>query len=674
MEMQDAKEQKGSVGQALVQCAKLLRSRPDLAAEQAREILNAVPAHPYALLMLGAALRMTGANEEARAILEPLAKEQPHSVDVQFELGMVRAALNDPKDAADALSRATGINPKDMRAWKELSKARLEAGDDSGAQTAFERYLALVALDPRLVEAGGALHRNELSIAERLLKNFIKENPGEPSALRMLAEVAARLRRYTAAQNLLTECLEIAPAFVAARLNLAQTFYRQSMAQPAMAQLDILMRHDPDNAVYRALRAAVLGQIGEYEAARVLYEDIIRSRNAMPPIWMSYGHALRSLGHVEKAIVAYRKAIELQPALGEAYWNLANLKTYKLSEGDIAAMRAQLARDDLRNEDRYHLDFALGKALEDAKDFAASFDAYAKANALRLRDAPFRIAEARKRMDTAKEIFSPSLFETKAGGGSPAPDPIFIVGLPRSGSTLLEQILSSHSQVEGTMELPDIQIIARKLGDRRSKDDALAYPKILPRMDAAELRALGEEYIAATRVQRKTDKPFFIDKLPNNFQYAGFIHLILPNAKIIDARRYPLSTGFSCFKQHFARGQNYTYALGDLGWYYSAYVEWMAHIDAVLPGRVHRVFYERMVENTEAEIRSLLDHCGLPFDDACLRFYENDRAVRTPSSEQVRRPIFREGLDQWRNYEPWLGPLKEALGQVMTAYPAVPTF
>jgi tetratricopeptide (TPR) repeat protein len=673
--MQAAEEEKsGSLKQALVQCAKLLQSYPDLAVEQAREILKALPAHPYALLMLGAALRLTGKNEDALAILDPLAKEQPHSVDVQFELGMVCAALGDRKRAIEALSRATGINPKHVNSWKALSKIRYEAGDSSGGQAAFDRYLELVSRDPRLIQAGTALHRNDLSIAERLLKAFVKQNPEEPSALRMLGEVAARLRRYGVAQNLFAECLQIAPAFVKARLNLAQTLHRENLPRLALEQIDILQQEDLNNSNYLALRAAVMGQIGEYNAALAIYENIIRSRKAKPKIWVSYGHTLRSLGRTGEAINAYRKSIEMQPSLGEAYWSLANLKTYKLSDEDVAQMRAQLARDDLKSEDRYHLDFAIGKALEDAKEFAASFDSYAKANALRRREAPFRIADARKKMDTAREVFSPALLEKMACGGSPVPDPIFIVGLPRSGSTLIEQILSSHSQVEGTMELSDILTITRNLGDRRSKDDALAYPKVLSQLGAATLRALGEKYISETRIQRKTNKPYFIDKMPNNFQHVGFIHLILPNAKIIDARRYPLSTCFSCFKQHFARGQNYAYDLEDLGWYYAAYVEWMAHIDSVLPRRVHRVFYEQMVGDTEREVRKLLDYCGLPFEEACLRFYENERAVRTPSSEQVRRPIFRDGLDQWRNYEPWLEPLKRALGPVLETYPAVPTF
>ena len=360
------------------------------------------------------------------------------------------------------------------------------------------------------------------------------------------------------------------------------------------------------------------------------------------------------------------------PGLGEAYFSLANLKTVRFDADEIAAMQGQLKRADLTGQDQLHLHYALGKALEDEGDYAASFEHYAQGAALRRGETDYDAEEITVRTQRSQSVFTRGLFAARQGWGCEAPDPIFVVGLPRSVSTLIEQIQSSHSLVEGTMELPDINAIAITLGHNAPKKKGVDYPANLAELDPDQLRALGEDYLARTRIQRKTDKPLFIDKMPNNFQHVGLIQLILPKAKIIDARRHPLATCFSAFKQHFARGQNYTYDLNELGRYYRDYVTLMAHFDEVLPGRIHRVFYERMVEDQAAEVRRVLDYCGLPFEDACLRFYENERAVRTASSEQVRRPIFREGLDQWRRFEPWLDPLKQALGPVLAAYPDAP--
>jgi tetratricopeptide (TPR) repeat protein len=374
----------------------------------------------------------------------------------------------------------------------------------------------------------------------------------------------------------------------------------------------------------------------------------------------------------DEGVEAYRRSITLEPAFGEAYWSLANLKTFRFEPAEIAAMEAKVADSTVKDVDRLHLEFALGKAYEDAGDWATSFSHYEKANALqraRFRYDPDHNSERLRRL---KAIFTREFFAARAGAGCPSPDPIFIVGLPRAGSTLLEQILSSHSRVEGTMELPEIIAIARELRAQSGSQAVGAYTDRLAALDAALLRELGERFLANTRVYRKSGRPFFIDKMPNNFLHIGLIHLVLPNARIIDARRHPLACCISNYRQHFASGQRFAYDLADLGRYYRDYVELMAHFDAVLPGRVHRVIYERLVEDTEAEVRRLLDYCGLPFEDACLRFFENERAVRTPSSEQVRQPIYREAVDQWRRYETWIGPLKDALGPALSAYPDNP--
>jgi hypothetical protein len=391
-------------------------------------------------------------------------------------------------------------------------------------------------------------------------------------------------------------------------------------------------------------------------------------------VWLSFGHSLKTAGHQEECVRAYRQALELSPGLGEAWWSLANLKTVRFDERDREAMQQQLAHGQLEVEDRFHFEFALGKACEDAHLYERSFEHYARGNALRRATVQYAPEETSQHVQRSKAFFTPAMFAARGDTGCAAADPIFVVGLPRSGSTLVEQILASHPQVEGTQELPDLAALARELGGKKTRSAASVYPEVIAELSADQLRELGERYLVQTRIQRKTDAPFFIDKLPNNWAHVGLIHLILPHARIVDARRHPLGCCFSGFKQHFARGQHFTYDLREIGRYYCDYVELMAHFDATLPGRVHRVIYEHMIDDTEAAVRQLLDYCALPFDERCLRFYENDRAVRTASSEQVRKPIFREGVDHWRHYEQWLGPLQESLGAVLERYPAVPVF
>jgi tetratricopeptide (TPR) repeat protein len=389
---------------------------------------------------------------------------------------------------------------------------------------------------------------------------------------------------------------------------------------------------------------------------------------------MSYGHSLKTQRRQAESIAAYRRAIAMEPTLGEAYWSLANLKTFRFGSADVRAMCDAIASNELPDDDRLHFEFALGKALEDEGEYEKSFAHYARGNLIRKKLHPYDPEDNAKFVRRSKAVFTRELFAARAGWGASAPDPIFIIGLPRAGSTLIEQILSSHSSVEGTMELPDLPRIAAEIFRREAPSEAKGFAHAVAAFTREELRALGERYLADTRSQRKSDKPFFIDKMPNNYLYAPLIHLMLPNAKIIDARRHPMGCCFSGFKQHFSRGQSFTYSLQDIGRYYCDYVELTDHLDAVLPGRVHRVFHETMIEETEVQVRNLLAYCGLPFEQQCLRFYENERAVRTASSEQVRRPIFRDGVDQWKHFEPWLGSLKEALGPVLDVYPAVPAF
>jgi len=583
-----------------------------------------------------------------------------------------RLLRTEPARAAAQLREVLRVDRFNADAQRLLGRALRAIGDNEGAARAEVDAISASAHDPILLEAATALLDNRLAVAEHILRPRLKANPFDVAAIRMMAELAGRLGRYVDAENLLRRALELAPAFAAARSNLAMVLYRQNRPAEAIEELDALLGDDPENPAHSNLKAAALGRVGGYDEAIALYEALLARVDGQPKIWMSYGHVLKTVGRQGDGVAAYRRAIGMQPQLGEVWWSLANLKTVKLDEADIGVMTRALDAAGLGDEDRFHLHFALGKAHEDADRAETAFAHYAEGNRLRRDLIDYDPQEISGLVDRSVTLLTPEFLRARAGQGCADADPIFILGMPRAGSTLIEQILASHPLIEGTQELPDIGQLARRLAGRKLKGDDSAYPESIAALDADALRALGEEYLERTRIQRKTDRPFFIDKMPNNWAHAGLIHLILPNARIIDARRHPLDCCFSNFKQHFARGQGFAYDLDDLGRYYSDYVRLMAHIDSVLPGRVHRVIHETMIEDTEAQVRALLDHVGVPFDPACLRFWENDRAVRTASSEQVRRPINRDGVGQWQRFAPWLGPLEIALGPVLEEYPDAP--
>ena len=526
----------------------------------------------------------------------------------------------------------------------------------------FARQMAASARDPALLRAGQALAANDLPTAEALLRPYLKRRPTDVAAIRMMGELAARIGRLVDSENLLRRALELAPGFTAARANLATILYKQNKAAEAITELEAIEHEGAANLGHTSLKAAALGRIGGHEEALGLYRLLLDARPEEPKLWMSYGHILKTVGAQDDSIAAYRRAIAIRPGLGEVWWSLANLKIIRFDDGDLAAMEAALQSADIAEDDRFHLHFALGKAFEDRGQAEPSFVHYGTANRLRRATLTYEPADITRHVERSIAFFTAELFAARAGQGCAAADPIFIVGLPRAGSTLIEQILASHPAIEGTSELPDIPAIARRLGGRKSSGDVTLYPECLADLGPSDLAALGEEYLALASVQRSSERPLFIDKLPNNWAHVGLIRLILPNARIIDARRHPLACGFSNFKQHFARGQGFTYDLADIGTYYSDYLRLMRHFDQVQPGHVHRVIHEDLVEDAETEVRRLLDHLGLPFDPACLAFHENKRAVRTASSEQVRRPINRDGLENWRAFDAWLGPLKAALG------------
>ena len=576
-----------------------------------------------------------------------------------------------PAQAKEQAEEILRLFPDQREALLLLARALGAMGDAEAADAAHTAAIAAGVSDPTLMGAAVALREGRLNVAETALRRRLKSEPTDVAAIRMLAEVAAQIGRYEDSANLLARCLELNPSFHDARQAYAQVLLRNERPVEALAEAERLMALSPRDVGYCMLKAAILAKLGEHGAAGQLYDALLARRPDNPKGWMSYGHVLKTVGRRAEGVSAYRRALEQAPELGEAWWSLANLKTFRFEAPDIAAMRAQLGRTDLGEEDRLHLHFALAKALEDEGDFAQAFEQYDRGNGIRRAQRGYEAVATTDHVRRSRSLFDAAFFAERRGSGSPARDPIFIVGLPRSGSTLVEQILSSHSQVEGTAELADLISMVRRLSSRKVGAEA-AYPGVLASLSRDELTALGEEYLERTRTQRKTDRPLFIDKLPNNWMHVGLIQLILPQATIVDARRHPLACCLSGFKQHFARGQAFSYGLADIGLYYRDYVDQMAHFDAVLPGRIHRVVYERMVADTEGEVRRLLDHVGLAFEPACLEFWTNDRAVRTASSEQVRQPIFGDAVDHWRNFEPWLDPLRSALGPVLASYPEAP--
>ena len=672
--MNDTPDPVGTIEEEIKRIQGLLDTNPVQAAERAEQVLAREPGHAVATLLLGAARRFTGDAAGAVEALEPLAKSHPNRAEIHYQLGCSYSAAGRGEEAVKALRRAVALQPELPGAWKSLADELRRMGNDVDADDVCTARIQLASRDARLAQADAAMRERRFDEANKLLRQHLDNDPTDVLAIQMLATIGLRIGQLVDAGNLLLRALELAPNYASARHDYALVLDAQMRRDEALREIEQALEMEPDNPHYRHVQAVLLDRIGEYDRAIDVYAGLLDERPEQPEIWTSYGHALRAAGRQEESVTAYQKAIEYQPACGEAWWSLADLKTYTLSADDAETLQQRLAASGLSDDDRAHLEFTLGKALEDAGDFAASFEHYAEGNRLRRKTNPYDAAQMTEGVRRSKALFTPAFFADHADCGSQALDPIFIVGMPRSGSTLVDQILSSHSAVEGTMELPDMLTIVRELGQRGAGPGDWVYPEVLAKLGADDLLALGERYLASTRIYRKSDRPMFIDKMPNNFANVGLIQLLLPNARIVDARRHPAATCFSIFKQLFARGQAFAYDLDDIGRFYRDYVELMAHFDEVLPGRVHRVVYESLVDDTEAEIRSLLDYCGLPFEETCLRFHETERAVRTASSEQVRQPIYYSGVDHWRHFEPWLDPLKQALGPVLDAYPDVPSF
>ena len=654
----------------LMRVAALLDTDPSRAAREAAQILKDHPGHQAATLLLGTALGSCGESEQATSALAELAAAHPDSALIQLELGRALAAQGQDERAHSSLTRAVDLEPNLAEAWRELASLHAARGDDKNCDLAYANYGRLAPPEHHLSEVAAALENRRFRAAEELLRRRLAAEPRDVAAMRMLAAIAAEREDYIEAERLYETCLKIAPGYSRARFEMARIFLLQQKADPILPLAERLLALEPDNLRYNTLQAAAYTLLGQNQRAIQVLSALIAKSPGNEALWLAIGHALRTAGQLSEAVAAYRKSSELRPESGEAWFSLANLKTFRFTDGDLAAMAAHVARPDLDDIERLQFEFALGKALEDAGNFGDSFAHYSRGNALRRAQVQYDGDVNAGLAQRTRALYTKEFFRAREGSGCAAPDPIFIVGLPRSGSTLLEQILASHSHVEGTRELPDVPGIAYELGAPQIPGKPSAYPQSVARLTRAALTALGERYLAQTKPNRLLGKPHFIDKMPSNFFHVGLIQLILPQARIIDARRSPLGCCFANFKQHFQSGLWFTYNLDELARYYRDYVQLMAHFDSVLPGRVHRVYYENLVADLEGEVRRLLQYCGLPFEEQCLRFHENRRVVQTASSEQVRTPLYADSVEQWRNYEPWLGNLKEALGDVIQQYPA----
>jgi tetratricopeptide (TPR) repeat protein len=517
-----------------------------------------------------------------------------------------------------------------------------------------------LTLPTAIVTATSLFAEGETHAAESLVRQFLQQHGDHIEAMRLLAQIGMKLDILDDAEFLLESVLVFAEDYHAARYEYAVVLSKRHKHQQAIEEIRKLRAIEPDNRAFRTILGNAYVGLGDHEAALRIFHELLAETPAKEDLHLSIAHALKTLGRQSDAIDSYRAAAAARPSFGDAYWSLANLKTYRFADAEIGRMRAEEIAASTALVDRYHLCFALGKAFEDRGEYAESFRYYERGNLLKKGEIRYRPELIERNARLQASVGTREFFAERSGFGCSRPDAIFIVGLPRAGSTLIEQILASHSQVEGTMELADIPRRVQQLQGREPNDAQPRYPAVLSELTAEQFQRFGEKYLADTQVYR-TGKPFFIDKMPNNFRHLGLIHLILPNAKIIDARREPMACCFSNFKQLFANGQEFTYSLEDIGRYYRSYVTLMDHWDAVLPGRILRVQHEAVVADLEGNVRRLLEFCGLDFEPQCVEFYKTERSVRTASSEQVRRPIFKEGLDQWRHFEPWLGPLAAAL-------------
>jgi tetratricopeptide (TPR) repeat protein len=644
----------------------LLETDPAAAARHASAVLASHPGHDAATLLLTTACRRLGNSSSALDIIAALAEAQPASALVQLELGRTYAASGRSSEAKTALERAVELDSGLADAWRELSEQRLLAAETASADAAYARYRRLAIDPPDLADAYAAFDQGRLETAQALVTQQSRAG-SQVAAFTLLAAIASRRGDDLAEEAALNRVLSEAPCDSSAREQLVRLMIRQGRTDEALPLTKRLLAADPFNSGYVILEVLALQLAERHAEGLAIITRLIADHPDDADSWLLAGNQQRYIGHSSEAIEAYLRAIELRPGHGMAYWALSNFETFHFAQPEIENMQRQLALVPPTGADRTGLEFSLGRALEDRSEFAAAFDHYGRGNRLARASFDYNPKATTAFVQRFKATFTQRFFSDRADWGQPASDPIFIVGLPRSGSTLLEQILASHSGIEGTRELAYVPTIARELAG--PPETAARYPENLASLGEARVEALAARYLASAQKHRPLGRPRFVDKMHGNFASLGLLHLMFPRAAIIDARRHPMACGFACYKQLFNPGMNFAYDLSELGLYYRDYVDLMDHIEQVLPGRVYRLHYERLVTDTENEVRRLLDYCRLPFEPECLRFYENRRVAQTISSEQVRQPIYTAGLEQWRHFEPWLEPLKIALADLVDHYP-----
>jgi tetratricopeptide (TPR) repeat protein len=580
------------------------------------------------------------------------------------EEGHVYRDSGNPDAALRAYALACQYNPALTAAWRGQLQI-LNSGDRRGQASFVEgRLKEIESLPKPLLAALDLIHQGKLLKAEDICRRFLQKVPHNVEGMRLLADIGVRLGMLDDAEFLLESAGTFAPNHAGVQMDYINVLRKKQKYAVALERAEQLLAKEPENVQFKSLVAIESMQTGDFEAALSGFDGVLQKVPGDPITLTSRGHALKTIGRTDEAVDSYRQAILSFPSHGEAWYSLANLKTYRFSDDEVAGMLEQKDNPNLGYMDRVYLSFALGKAYEDQGNYQQAFHHLEAGNGLKKAQSRYSADRMREEFEAQMQICTAELMARRENSGCSAADPIFVLGLPRAGSTLLEQILASHSQVEGTQELPNILSLSQRLRRGGQRGAPLSgesrYPEILTTLSPETLREFGEEYIEETRVHRH-GTPYFIDKMPNNFRHIGLIKLILPNAKIIDARRHPMSCCFSIYKQLFAEGQEFSYSLADVGRYYCDYLELMSHWNTVLPGEILTVQHEDVVDDLEGQVRRMLDFCGLPFEESCLRYYETEREVRTPSSEQVRQPIFRTALEQWTHYEAYLEPLKTAL-------------
>jgi len=638
------------------------------AADLTKQLLAKESENTEALYILAVCQRYLGTPQDALLTLKRL-KSLKHEYGRAYQEEGHNYRAFDVSAAIRAYQSAVNFNPTLLASWKSLAELFQQMNESALSQEAETEYKYWSKIPRELLSVNSFLNEGNLYKAEQLCRFYLQNNPKHVEAMRLLARIGVEHRVYDDAEFLLESCLEFEPDFQQARFDYVNVLHKRQKYELALEQAKKLIEEDSQELAYQMTLGNQHQALGDYDEAVKIYDGLINKLKDTSPsvIYLMKGHALKTIGQQDEAIEAYRKASITELDFGNAFWSLANLKTYRFEDDEIQRMKRLEENQNTGEQDRIHLCFAIGKALEDKNDYEKSFNYYEKGNLLKKTQLRYSADAFERECQQQMDVCTSAFFEAKGISGNHAQDPIFIVGLPRAGSTLLEQILSSHSMVDGTLELPNIMSLSHRLNGRNSSNGMGRYPSVLKELDQDRFKKFGDAFLSDTQIYRK-GAPFFIDKMPNNFRHIGLIHSILPNAKIIDARRHPMACCFSGFKQLFAEGQEFTYGLEEVGRYYKDYIKLMSHWDEVLPGKILRVQYEDVVSNLEQQVHRILDYCGLPFEDACLDFHKTERSVRTASSEQVRQPIFKSGLEQWSHFEEYLEPLESALGSALTEY------